>query len=143
MCLTLYLGTHGEQHDLESSPLTVERVRSEVEQVRQWFSTPHVCFVGAHTGCSCGFPKVVAEEPFDHYEGMFDHSPEREQDVQSLRALLTLLAAHVSSGGVELYPVWNGEEALPPKGRIRRSLTSLTPETFFFIERFMYELTPE
>ena len=63
--------------------------------------------------------------------------------MQSLGALLDLLPAHMSSGGVELYPVWNGEEALPPKGLIRRSLASLTPETFFFIERFIYELTPD
>jgi hypothetical protein len=144
MCLTLYLGTHADQPDLKSSPLTVERVAPEAEHVRRWFSLPHVCFVGAHTGCSCGLPYVVAEEPFDYWEGMFDESEERQNDRRSLQALLDLVCSHVlESSFVELYPVWNGEETLPPKGRIRRNLASLTPETFFFIERFVYELTSD
>ena len=140
----LYLATSIEVPTTETQSRRLEPVADDTENVlRQVFTLPHVRFVGAHTGCSCGFPYVVAEEPFDHYQGMFDAGPDREQDVQSLRALLDLLAVHVSTGSVELYPVWNGEEALPPKGRIRRSLTSLTPETFFFIERFIYELTSD
>ena len=141
MCLTLFLGTHTEQPDLESTPLRVERVASDAEQVRQWFSLPHVCFVGAHTGCSCGFPHVVAEEPIEYWEGMFDESEERQNNRRSLQALLDLIRPHVrESGFVELYPVWNGEEALPPKGRVSLTLEAITADAFVFTERFLCEV---
>lgn len=141
MCLTLFLGTHTEQPDLESTPLRVERVSPDAEPVRQWFSLPHVCFVGAHTGCSCGFPYVVAEEPIDYWEGMFDESEDRQNDRRSLQALLDLMRHHVlESGVVELYPVWNGEEALPPKGKVSLTLEAITADAFVFTERFLCEV---
>jgi hypothetical protein len=109
--------------------------------VRQWFSLPHVCFVGAHTGCSCGFPHVVAEEPIEYWEGMFDEGEDRQNNLRSLQALLDLIRPHVlESGSVELYPVWNGEEALPPKGPVHLSLGSIRAEAFVFIERFFYQV---
>ena len=144
MCLGLYLGTSLEPPLVATPDLTVKPVPPDCEVVRQWFSLPHVSFVGAHTGCSCGFPYIAAEEPIEYWEGMFEEGEDRQNDRRSLQALLDLIRPHVlGSGVVELYPVWNGEEALTPKGRIRRSLAPLTPEMFFFIERFVYELTSD
>lgn len=140
MCLMLYLGTLGVQPLFESPALRVEEVDPQYEAVRQWFSHPNVRFVGAHTGCSCGFPSVVAEEPIEYWDGMF--SEERDDDLKSVRALLDLLRQHLLvTGHVELYPVWNGEEALPPKGTIAMTFEALTPDTFFFNERFFYRVS--
>jgi hypothetical protein len=52
----LYLATSNEQPLRRSLELSVEEVEPSREAVRQWFSLPIVRFIGAHTGCSCGFP---------------------------------------------------------------------------------------
>ena len=148
MCLTLYVGTQSEIAEQEIAGLTIESTPSwdehlrQREQVRQWFSMPHICFVGAHTGCSCGFPHVVAEEPIHYWVGMFDDSEDRQNDRRSLQALLDLIRPHVlKSSVVELYPVWNGETHLSPKGTVRLSLDSIRADAFVFTERFLYQVT--
>lgn len=73
---------------------------------------------------------------------MFDESEDRQNDRRSLQAFLDLMRPHVlESGVVELYPVWNGEEALPPKGKVSLTLESIKAEAFVFTERFLYRLT--
>jgi hypothetical protein len=140
MCLMLYMATQGDQ-PLRSSPeLSVEEVETSREAVRQWFSLPTVRFYGAHTGCSCGFPHVIAEEPIEYWEGMFD-GHDREADLRSVESLLVLVREHVAAAGeVQLYTVWDGEEGSPPKGVISVGLESLNRETFLLTERFFYRV---
>jgi hypothetical protein len=137
----LYLATSDEQ-PLRSSPeLSVEEVEPSREAVGQWFSLPVVRFIGAHTGCSCGFPHVVAEEPIEYWDGIFD-SEDREADLASVDSLLILLREHVTARGeVQLYPVWDGEEGKPPKGVINLGVGALDRERFFFNEQFFYRVT--
>jgi hypothetical protein len=66
MCLMLYLATKGDQPLGTSPELNVEEVETSREAVRLWFSLPTIRFIGAHTGCSCGFPSVIAEEPVEY-----------------------------------------------------------------------------
>jgi hypothetical protein len=143
MCLMLYLATSDVQ-PLRSSPeLSVEDVDVSRSAVRQWFSLPNVRFIGAHTGCSCGFPSVSADEPVDYFEGMF-RDEDREKNLRSLQSLLALVGEHVApSGEAQLYSVWNGEEGSPPKGTINVGLNALNAETFFFNEQFLYRVTGE
>lgn len=141
MCLMLYFGTNGTLPLRTGPDLAVEEVETTREAVRQWFSLPTVRFIGAHTGCSCGFPYVVAEEPGVYWDGLFDTGDERDADLRSLQALLTIVGEHVTGfGGVELYPVWNGNEHLPPKGTIEVSVDSLDLETLLFTEQFFYRV---
>jgi hypothetical protein len=119
------------------SDLSVEEVDSSRDAVRHWFSLPTVRFIGSHTGCSCGFPHVIAEEPIEYFDGMFDG--DREDDLRSVRALLALIQDQVrTSGEVQLYPVSDADEQLPPKGRIEIAVDTLAPESFFLNERFLY-----
>lgn len=142
----LYLATHGEQPLRRSPHLSVEAVNdATIEVVRQWFSLPVVRFVGAYTGCSCGFQHIVAEEPVDYWEGMFDlgdyKADEDEDTSRSMQSLVALIREHIVGGAeVQMYPVWNGEENLPPKGTIEISADALDPRTFFFNERFFYRV---
>lgn len=69
MYLTLYMATQRELPVHSSPELSVEEVEPSREAVRQWCSLPVVRFIGAHTGCSCGFPHVVAEEPIEYWDG--------------------------------------------------------------------------
>ena len=139
MCLMLYIGTDEELPLLSSRDLKVEHVDPARKAVRQWFSQPVVQFVGAHTGCSCGFPSVTAESPVAYYEGMPLHSDDRLADLRSVRALIELLGQAVARGSrVELYPVADGDESKPPKGVIDWQLGALDSDRLFFNERFMH-----
>ena len=145
MCLTLYLAAAGDvplrAPTNPPSDLSVEDVDDSRREVRQWFSLPTVRFIGSHTGCSCGFPSVIAEEPIEYFDGMFDEDGDRNDDLRSVRALLALIEEQVGvSGEVQLYPVADGNEHLPPKGRIDIAVNTLAPSSFFLNERFLYRI---
>jgi hypothetical protein len=107
--------------------------------VAQWFSLPSVRFVGSHTGCSCAFPSVMADSVIEYYDGMPLQSDDRSADLRSVRALLDLLrSAATTSERIELYPVADGDEAMPPKGVVEWPLRGLDPDRFFFNERFLH-----
>jgi hypothetical protein len=128
---------------VSSTPeIQVDAVEPDHAAVRQWFSKPEIRFVGAHTGCSCGFPSVVAEEPIEYYDGFFDETEDREKDLASVRALFALMDDVLSrSEMIELFPLWAGDEAEPPDGVIQTSRSELDPERFFFMEHFLYQVT--
>ena len=137
----VYLATAREQSTFESSDLNIEPVEAESNGVGRVFALPFVRFVGAHTGCSCGFPSIAAEQPVEYFDGMFGDTEGREADIESLRALLDIVKEQVAaSGSAEIYPVWQGEEELAPKGAITLSIGQLDAQRFFFIERFLYRI---
>jgi hypothetical protein len=139
MCLMLYVGTRTELPLLVDGDIRVEEVKQDRRAVRRWFSSPFVHFVGAHTGCSCGFPSVIAEAPIEYFDGLLPKADERPADLKSVQALIDLLRASPGEAeAIELYPVADGEEDLSPKGLIRMQLSSLDPERFFLNERFMH-----
>ncbi len=139
MCLLVYIGTRQGVPERATPDLSVKPVENAQVGVVRWFTQPVVQFVGAHTGCSCGFPSVVAESVFDYYDGMWAQSDDRADDLRSASALIQLLRAALDAGQpVELYPVWDGDEGEAPKGVIQWSLDQLVPETFFFNEQFMH-----
>jgi hypothetical protein len=139
MCLMLYIGTAEELPLSSSADLRIESVDPTRHTVKQWFSHPAVRFVGAHTGCSCGFPSIMAESPLQYYEGMPLESDDRAADLRSVRSLLELIGRVTArSEPVELYPVADGEQSEPPKGVIEWQLGALDPERLFFNERFMH-----
>jgi len=138
MCLTLYFGSNGDLPLRTTPELCVEEVEAACAVVRQWLSTSTVRFIGAHTGCSCGFPRAGQTEYWEDLPGNED----READVQSLRALLAIVQKHVDRfGSVELYPVWSGNESLPPKERVELTVDSIDSQKFVFTEQFLYCMT--
>ena len=143
MCLMLYLATTGDQPYVESDLLNVEDVEPKRLAVRRWLTLPVVRFVGAHTGCSCGFRSITATEPVEYDERMFY---EDERTAATARASLAALLAMARSfaerdGEIELLAVWDGDEAEPPLGTIDKGVEELRPDTWFFIERFLYRVT--
>lgn len=144
MCLMLYLATNGDLPPEAASDLTVEEVQSSREAVRQWFSLSTVRFIAAPRSCSCGLPYVRAKQPIEYWEGMFEPGEARDAELRSVQALRTILREHVINfGEVELYPLWDGNEHLPPKGTIEVLMDSLKPETFLFTEQFFYRVVQE
>src|SRR3954449_5355121 len=112
MCLMLYVATTGDQPCFDSALLHVEDVEPHRTAVQRWLTLPVIRFVGAHTGCSCGFRHIImANEPIDYHEGMFGYEDEQDDGPQataSLSALLAMLRAFVErDGAVELLPTWD------------------------------------
>jgi len=140
----LYVGC-SEPIPITSGPdLRIESVEPGRRAVEQWFSRPSVYFIGAHTGCSCGFPHVIAEAPIEYWEGMWSDDSDRQADIRSMRALVRLLRNAINRGeGLELYPVGDGNEGNAPKGHVAWSIDQITPETSFFTEQFMYTIRAE
>jgi hypothetical protein len=140
----LYVASSIELPQTDTPELSIQRIDPRKKAVRQWLSLPFVHLAGAHTGCSCGFPSVVAEEPVEYDDGLFADKAEEERslDLASVRALLDLIARCLAeSGPLELYPVWNGNELDPPKGEVDCRLAELNPERFLFTEQFLYRIT--
>lgn len=126
----------------QSADISVEEVQPSRAVVRQWFGLPNVRHIGSHSDCSCGFPHIAAEEPIEYFEGMFEDNDERRADLRSLAPLFPLIREHVlTSGEVELYPVWDLEEHQPPKRTIEMPLPSIQLPTFYFHERFLLRVT--
>jgi hypothetical protein len=137
--MMLYLGASSELPPTVRPELRVEPVDERRRVVEQWFTNSAVRFVGAHTGCSCGFPSVIAETPIEYYDGMELASDDRAADLRSVRGLLDLIRGMAAAdSAVELYPVADGDEALPPRGVVTLQLDALDPDRFFFTERFMH-----
>jgi len=102
---------------------------------------------------SIGKPTVIMRktedgtllEPIEYHGGMFEDEDEQDDALAakaSLSALLAMLRAFVErDGAIELLPTWDGDEAKPPHGTIDKALSDLQPETWFFIERFLYRVT--
>jgi hypothetical protein len=62
-----------------------------------------------------------------------------ESSGEAVRQWFSLPTVHFI-GAVELYPVWNNNEHLPPKGTVEVSVGSVNPETFLFTEQFFYRV---
>ena len=143
MCLMLYLAS---DHDLalrEESHLRIQNVDTDRDAIRQWLSHPHVRYIGAHKVCGCGFPHVIADEPVEYHDGIFDEDdPARADDVRSVRALFGIIAECLRhSDAVELLPVWVGNEGDRPLGGLALSLSEQDPAEFLFTEAFLYRIT--
>lgn len=112
MCLTVFLGSSAPLPSVqwtESAPAFYARpLASYEEPVRGVLSLPYLAFLGAHTGCSCGFVMDGADEPADVR--------------QSRESLARYVTDAVRGGPAELYVCWNGDVVL----LVARELT-LTP----------------
>jgi len=142
MCLMLYFASDADVAPVTSVDLYVEPIDADAGVVRQWLTRPEARFIGAHTGCSCGFPFAEADEPVEFFDGMFDGRDDREKDLASVRALFRLIdEALERSELVELFPVWTGDEADAPIGVLHVRRRDLDAERFLFTEHFLYRVT--
>ena len=142
----VYLGCDSPVPTSKGDWITVENLSEEDAFIRQWFSKKHVYFIGAHTGCSCGFPSVSATEPMDYYDGLFDEEDEeeRQKDIRSMSALIDLLRTLTTTNEtVEVLPAWYNNLGSAPRGRLRVDVTVLEPGKAFFNQDYIYEMKAE
>ncbi|MFN7941590.1 MAG: hypothetical protein U0X73_08305 [Thermoanaerobaculia bacterium] len=94
---------------------------SEVDStVLSQFSKPSVVYVGAHTGCSCGF------FPEDEDDARALESAER------LRAFLARVIAE--QGDAEFFACWEGDQNVPPGEEVELSPSEFDGERLGYVE---------
>jgi hypothetical protein len=105
--------------------------------VRARFTLPHVAYVGAWTGCGCGFNSgdlawqgfSRADEVTPLVDAMQDAEREAYGQEERSRVLLrTLVERALDAGAVEVFGCWAGDEATPETG-------TETVEPAWFTER--------
>ena len=124
MCVALYIAADSEPPLVpwnEATPgFNVVSVEDHERVVAKHLSKPHLRYLGAHTGCSCGF---------DYGQTSTDTSEEREEErlgresVASLRRYLDRMVE--TNDTVELYACWEGDWEEPCDSR-----REVTPEYF-------------
>ena len=114
MCMVFYVGSDHpipRQPWNESAPeFHVDDIPEDYAVVTRHFSKPHVCYVGSHEGCGCGFQS----SEFPEFDDPADLAAKRQQ-----RARLTQLlrAALGKSETLELYTCWSGDESKEVESR--------------------------
>jgi hypothetical protein len=141
MCLMLYLATPRPLAGAPPSPLQLHLVSAETsEQLRGVVTLPHVCRV-TNGSCSCSFPSSMEPGPIEYRDDLLDGDTERALAAAHVRALLQVIERSIAPDEhVELFPVWNGDEAAGSRGRIETSTAAIDPERFCFAEAHLYVL---
>jgi hypothetical protein len=129
MCLAVYLAASSWLPAIPfiegTSDFHVSDLKEHEEAVRSQLTAPNVVYVGAFTGCGCGFDPE-GEDPSGPYE---------ERGKRSLRELVDYINEHVNGGPAELYISWEGEWNLPALRRIELNASELAERTDWLEER--------
>ena len=131
MCWVLYIAADEPlpliAWDEKSPAFNVTTLRDVDEPVRARFTRPHVAYLGAHTGCGCGFDPGQANQ---------EHPDEARDTAAALAALADYLRTATADGrAVELYVCWSGDEALPVEQAMDITPDALHPGMEWFPER--------
>ena len=126
MCLGVYLAATRplplRDWDERRPSFNVTPLAAEEEPVRGRFSRPHVVYLGAYTGCSCGFT--------------VDEEGEEEAAERSVAELVAYVRDAAAAGTVELFTCWDGDYLEPAARRLE-----LAPDDLADPERWFDELT--
>jgi hypothetical protein len=140
MCLALFIAAEVDPPLVawdESAPgFNVVPLAEHEWVVAKHFSKPHIKYLGAHTGCSCGFSygQVAPTSEEDHQE-----NERGRASVQALRDYLDELLRTTMS--LELYVCWEGEWADPQKSCREVTTEFFGGETFDLRERELLVVT--
>jgi hypothetical protein len=139
MCLVLYLNAGVPLTERQGADFSVQRPRLIHEtKVRKHLHPPFIYELGSYEGCGCGFPHVLAEEVIEFYEELFDGQDEREEELRSVTELFRLIDTALQQSPLcILYPIWDGNEGLPVKGKVFGNRKSMQEERFLLTEQLL------
>jgi hypothetical protein len=99
----------------------VVELHDEETAVKRHFSKPYAYYIGAHTGCSCGFSEAPDEGP--------------EASLNSRKTFVTYVNKAIENGSLELFVCWEGDWEKEPEQRL-----SLRPEDLMETDKWHHEL---
>jgi len=98
----------------------VSDLAEDEQRVLAQFSKRFVAYLGAHTGCSCGFCR---EEEGDS---------QAERSLEDLRSYLRSVTMQL--GSVEMFQCWDGDQLAAPGERHTLTPDDLTPELVCYVD---------
>jgi hypothetical protein len=141
--MVYFLGTEHEAPLLDtwtkSSPrfYVSEPQPYELSAVRANLNLPFIRYIGAYTGCGCGYRSIlrlgIQGEPEDPVATQSDHEA-------LARYLHEVLAQNRS---VQIYGCWSGEESQPLEQQRTVEVSEIASPEFAFRERELLTVTPE
>jgi hypothetical protein len=122
----------------EASPVFHVSEPRECELVvRQHLPFSSVRYIGAHTGCGCGFRRshagYIDADPDDA-----DENAAAQADHEALVAYLR--AMPIQPRPMQIYGCWSGDESLPPEHFRTCAISQLVSSDFGFQERELITL---
>jgi hypothetical protein len=134
MCLAVFLATDDTAPAVPFAPgdsvFHAEPIAGafEYENVRRQFSKPHVMYLGAHSGCGCGF-RPEGDAPGNEV------APAASRD-----ALRTYVETVTAAKGGEMFVCWEGAFADAPATRLRIPASELATRTDWLDELTFVEI---
>ena len=126
MCLAVYIGLEEPQQTgnwVEGETLLYFEELSEEEVIiRDKFSKSYIYYVGADTGCSCGFD----------FNSQYFNDPEVESNKKSPQKLIDFIASQTKKSEVELYCCWEGDWSYPVQETIEVDITQIALNNNYF-----------
>jgi hypothetical protein len=139
MCFQLYVGTLQPiprvPWDKDAPAISVQDVLESEKSIFEYFSSPHVQFIGSTCGCGCDFPYITEQRgEWPWWEGLA-LEPEQQTIEELNRRRIADLLRSTDEEWIELYGIWMGGSSIrPPSIREEIDLDRLTDPTFRFKE---------
>ena len=134
MCFAVYIGTNEKQTTTvwkENETLFYfEELTKDDEIVRTKFSKPYVYYVGADTGCSCGFAWEV--ECFN--------DPEEEESKKSPQKLIDFISTQTKKEDLEFYCCWEGDWNEPVNEKLELEIKNVSLDKYYFMKEKRFVL---
>jgi len=105
--------------------------------VRRHLAFPCIRYLGAHTGCGCGFRR--------DYGGYIDANPDDPDEAAAAQSSHDALVAYLKAlppqqRPMQIYGCWSGDESRPPEHFRTCSISQLASSDFGFRERELITL---
>ena len=126
MCFAVYIGTNEKQKTDDEwikgqTEIYFQELSVDEEVVKQKFTKPFIYYVGADTGCSCGFALDV--ENFDDPEQDNKKSPQK---------LINFIATQTKKEDIEFYCCWEGDWNEPVETSIKLNIIDISLDKNYF-----------
>jgi hypothetical protein len=113
----------------------LQAISDEEDAVRARFTKPHIYFLGAHTGCSCGFNYGLRE---------VKRAEDQAEEVASRASVAALRAylrdAVTRQGEVEVFSSWEDDWTTEPEERLQITPDWFGGDSFAMPERVLFRV---
>jgi len=148
VCFVLYAGT---QHPLprrewrgDSPKLSVLSLTGREMTMKSHFSAPEIQYIGSTSNCGCDFPNAMLQNgscpTLELPPGFLEVDAERVATEQRNKQALVDLLQSSGENFIELYAIWDGDFAEPPRAIECISAAEILADRFAFKERCLYRV---
>ncbi|MDB5223401.1 MAG: hypothetical protein JWN83_2068 [Chitinophagaceae bacterium] len=128
MCFAVYIGTNEKQQISEwkenETLIYFNELTEDDQIVKKKFTKANVYYVGANTGCSCGFAWEI--------ENFSD--PEEQESKKSPQKLIDFIKEQTKKEDLEFYCCWEGDWDDKTEENIELNIHDVSLDKYYFME---------